>query len=124
MQPLIPESNEGIKRVAIVCCGSYADSGRNCPGEWRCYEAAALGQGKFEVPCQVITFLRCECPMQGKDLDVEMVSKLLQMRPDAIHLSFCLVNARQACPFGSAVEFAALLEYKTGIPVVLGTHDP
>lgn len=112
-----------IKRAAIVCCGRYTDSGHKCPGDWKCYEAAALGQGKFEEPCQVISFLRCECPMQEKILDVGMLSSLLQLKPDIIHLSFCLVNASQPCPLGSSSKFARLLLDKTGIPVILGTHN-
>lgn len=119
-----PELGRAIKRVAIVCCGVSADSGRKCPGEWRCYRAAAFGEGKFGEPCQVISFLRCECPVQGKARALnEIVSRLLEMRPDSIHLSYCLVNSKKVCPLGSTLEFAGILEERTGIPVILGTHD-
>jgi len=33
------------------------------------------------------------------------------------------VNAKPGCPYASADEMAAIIEDKTGIPVVKGTHD-
>jgi len=51
-----------MKKVAIIGCGAYMDNGYGCPGEWRCLKAAALGDGTFEEPSQVISFLKCECP--------------------------------------------------------------
>jgi predicted metal-binding protein len=51
-----------MKKVAIVGCGAYMDSGYGCAGEWRCLKAAALGEGKFDEPCQVVGFVKCECP--------------------------------------------------------------
>jgi predicted metal-binding protein len=32
-------------------------------------------------------------------------------------------NAKPACPYGTADEFAGILTAKTGVPVVMGTHD-
>jgi len=52
-----------------------------------------------------------------------MTMKLSETRPDAIHLSSCLVNAKPVCPYGTPEEFAAILTGKTGLPVVQGTHD-
>jgi predicted metal-binding protein len=52
-----------------------------------------------------------------------MAMKLSETKPDAIHLSTCLVNAKPGCPYGGAEEFAKILEDKIGIKVVLGTHD-
>ena len=51
-----------MKKVMIIGCGSYMDEGYGCPGEWKCLKAAALGEGKFGEPFQVVAFLRCECP--------------------------------------------------------------
>ncbi len=51
-----------MKKVAIVGCGAYMDSGYGCAGEWSCLKAAALGEGTFDEPCQVIGFVKCECP--------------------------------------------------------------
>jgi predicted metal-binding protein len=45
------------------------------------------------------------------------------LKPDAIHLSSCLVTAKPACPYGSAEQFAQMLKDKFQIPVILGTHE-
>ncbi len=49
--------------------------------------------------------------------------KLSEIKPDAIHLSSCLVNAKPDCPYASSEDMAKMLEGKTGIKVILGTHD-
>ena len=49
--------------------------------------------------------------------------KLSEIRPDRIHLSSCFANAKPGCPYGTAEQFAEIITAKTGIPVVLGTHD-
>jgi predicted metal-binding protein len=41
---------------------------------------------------------------------------------DFIYLSSCLVNAKPGCPYASPEELARILEEKTGVPMVLGTH--
>jgi predicted metal-binding protein len=46
-----------MEKVAIVGCGAYMDTGYGCAGEWRCLKAAALGEGTFENPSQVIDFV-------------------------------------------------------------------
>ena len=112
-----------MKKVAIVGCGAYMDSGYGCPGEWRCLKAAALGEGKFEEESQVIEFVKCECPGRTLAPNMGMAIKLSEIKPDVIHLSSCLVNAKPGCPYGSADEFAGILEDKTGIRVILGTHE-
>ena len=50
-----------MKKVMLVGCGAYMDSGYGCAGEWRCLKAAALGEGNFDDPAQVISFVKCEC---------------------------------------------------------------
>jgi predicted metal-binding protein len=112
-----------MKKVAIVGCGAYMNSGYGCPGEWRCLKAAALGAGKFEGPSQVVSFVTCECPGRSTAPNVGMAFKLSEIKPDAIYLSSCLVNAKPGCPYASAEDFAKILENKTGVPVTLGTHD-
>ena len=112
-----------MKKVAVVGCGAYMDSGYGCPGEWRCLKAAALGDGKFEEPSQVVAFVKCECPGRTIVPNMGMAMKLSETKPDVIHLSSCLVNPKPGCPYGSAEEFAQILETNTGIKVVLGTHD-
>ncbi len=112
-----------MKKVMVVGCGAYMDSGYGCPGEWRCLKAAAMGEGSFDEPAQVVGFVKCECPGRSLAPNVGMTMKLSEIRPDAIHLSSCLVNAKPGCPYGTPDEFAKILSGKTGVPVELGTHD-
>ena len=112
-----------MKKVAVVGCGAYMTSGYGCPGEWRCLKAAALGEGKFKEPSQVIAFVQCECPGRSTAPNVGMAAKLSGIKPDAIYLSSCLAGAKPGCPYATPEELAAILQDKTGVPVILGTHD-
>ncbi len=112
-----------MKKVAIVGCGAYMDSGYGCPGEWRCLKAAALGEHCFDEPSQVVAFIKCECPGRTIVPNLGMAMQLSELRPDAIYLSTCLANAKPECPYSNAQEFAKILEGKHGIKVILGTHD-
>ena len=112
-----------MKKVAIVGCGAYMESGYGCPGEWRCLKAAALGEGQFTEPVAVTAFVKCECPGRSVAPNVGMAAKLSEIKPDAIYLSSCLANAKPDCPYTSAEEMAAILEKKTGARVITGTHD-
>ena len=112
-----------MKKVIIVGCGAYMDSGYGCPGEWRCLKAAALGDGKFDEASEVTGFVKCECPGRSLAPNIGMTMKLSETRPDVIHLSSCMANAKPDCPYASAEEFAKIIETKTGIKVVLGTPD-
>ena len=112
-----------MKKVMVVGCGAYMDSGYGCAGEWRCLKAAALGEGKFDEPSQVISFVTCECPGRSLAANAGVSMKMSEMRPDVIHLSSCLVNAKPDCPHGTPEQFAQILENKFQLPVVLGTHE-
>ena len=112
-----------MKKVAIIGCGAYMDSGYGCPGEWRCLKAAALGEGQFTEPVAVTAFVKCECPGRTVAPNVGMAAKLSEIKPDAIYLSSCLANAKPGCPYTNAQEMAAILEEKTGVSVIVGTHD-
>ncbi len=112
-----------MEKIAIVGCGAYMDSGYGCPGEWRCLKAAAQGDGKIGNPSSVIAFVKCECPGRAMVPNTGMAIKLSEIEPDVIYLSSCLANAKPECPYSSAEEKAKMLEEKTGIPVILGTHD-
>ena len=112
-----------MSKVAVIGCGAYMDSGYGCPGEWRCLKAAALGEGKFTEPSQVVAFIRCECPGRTVFPNTNMAMKLSEIKPDTIFLSSCLANANPKCPYVSAEELAKLLENKTNIKVIQGTHD-
>ncbi len=112
-----------MKKVTIIGCGAYMDSGYGCPGEWRCLKAASLGDGQFEGESHVTAFIRCECPGRTTMPTLGMSIRLSEIKPDVIHLSSCLANARPECPYISAEALAKMLENNTGIKVVLGTHD-
>ncbi len=112
-----------MKKVAVVGCGAYMDSGYGCPGEWRCLKAATLGEGEFSEPSSVVSFVKCECPGRSLAPNLGMAIRLSEIKPDTIHLSTCMVGAQPECPYGSAEQFAEILQTKTGIPVVLKTHD-
>lgn len=112
-----------MKKVLIVGCGAYMDSGYGCPGEWRCLKAAALGEGKFNEPMQVVGFVKCNCPGRNLAPNIGMTIKLSEIKPDEIRLSSCLVNAKPKCPYASSEEMAEIIKSKTGINVEMGTHE-
>ena len=112
-----------MRKVVVVGCGAYMDSGYGCPGEWRCLKAAALGEGEFKEPASVVCFVKCECPGRSVAPNVSRALKLSEMKPETIYLSSCMVGGKPECPYASAEEFAKIIEKKTGIPVVLKTHD-
>jgi predicted metal-binding protein len=112
-----------MKKIAIVGCGAYMDSGYGCPGEWRCLKAAGLGEGHFDGPGQVTSFVKCECPGRTVAPNLGMAMKLSGIKPDVIHLSSCMADAKPGCPYTSPQEMADILKKNTGIEVILGTHD-
>lgn len=112
-----------MEKVAVVGCGSYIDQGYGCPGEWRCLKAAALGDGKFVEPSSVVSFVKCQCPGRAVVPTIGMAAKLSEIKPDRIYLSSCLVNAKPGCPYNNAEELASIIKEKTGIEVIIGTHD-
>lgn len=112
-----------MKKVAVVACGAYTDSGYGCAGEWRCLKAAALGEGCYEEPSQVVGIVKCECPGRTFLPNLGMTMSLSGIRPDVIHLSSCLVDANPKCPYTTAKEMAEMIEKKTGIAVIEGTHN-
>ena len=112
-----------MKKVAVVGCGAYMDSGYGCPGEWRCLKAAAFGEGSFDEPSAVVAFVKCECPGRTALSNLGMAMKVSETKPDEIYLSSCLVNAKPGCPYMKPEELAKMIEDKTGIKVTLGTHN-
>ena len=112
-----------MERIAIIGCGAYMDNGYGCPGEWRCLKASALGEGNVKEPSQVIAFLKCECPGRTLVSNMGMAMRLSELKPDTIYLSSCLTNAKPGCPYSDADEMTQILEEKTGVRVVKGTHD-
>jgi len=112
-----------MKKIAIVGCGAYMESGYGCPGEWRCLKAAALGDGNFEEPSSVVSFIKCECPGRTIVPNMGMAIKLSEIKPDAIYLSSCFANAKPDCPYIGPEIMAKILREKTGVEVIMGTHD-
>lgn len=111
------------KKVIIIGCGAYMDSGYGCPGEWRCLKAANLGEGQYVGEHETIGFIKCECPGRAVVPTIGMTMKLSEQKADVIHFSSCLVNAKPGCPYYKADELKQVIENKFNIPVVLGTHD-
>jgi predicted metal-binding protein len=112
-----------VKKVAVIGCGAYMDSGYGCPGEWRCLKAAALGEGNFDEPAQVVAFLKCQCPGRTVAPNLGMAMRLSEIKPDVVHFSSCLANAKPGCPYVNPEELAKILETRMNVRVVLGTHD-
>jgi predicted metal-binding protein len=112
-----------MKKIMVVGCGAYMEGGYGCPGEWRCLKAAALGEGKFDEPAQVIALVKCQCPGRNLAANIDMAVKLSGIKPDAVYLSSCLANAKPECPYASAEEMASIIEKKTGVSVMQGTHE-
>ena len=54
---------------------------------------------------------------------MRLAIKMSEIKPDKIYLSSCFANAKPTCPYIETKEIAKILEYNTGIPVLLGTHD-
>jgi predicted metal-binding protein len=52
-----------------------------------------------------------------------MAIKMSEIKPDKIHLSSCMVNAKPECPYRKVEDLRAMLEDKFGVEVVEGTHD-
>ncbi len=111
-----------MKKVLLVGCGHYMDSGYGCPGEWRCLKAAALGEGKFDESVSVIAFVKCECPGRPLLSNIGMAIKLSGIKPDAIHLTSCMAGAKPGCPHLDMKEISGMITEKFGVPVVMGTH--
>ena len=112
-----------MKKALIVGCGAYIESGYGCPGEWRCLKAAALGEGNFDEPVQVMGFHACHCPGRNTAPNIGVGIKMSDVKPDVIYMSSCMANAKPGCPYAGAQEMADIISAKTGVPVILGTHD-
>ncbi len=109
-------------KVFIVGCGAYMDKTYGCPGEWRCLKAAALGDGKFDEPSQVIAFIRCECPGRVLVPNIKMAMKLSEITPEKIYLSTCMLKD-PGCPYVKPEEWAEIIKDAFDVDVVLGTHE-
>lgn len=112
-----------MKKVMLIGCGHFMSTGTACPGDWKCYKAANLGEGKFDEPAQIVSFVRCDCPGRTIIPNVMSSIKLSGVKPDAIMLSSCMAIARPECPTLNMEMMAKMIEEKTGIPVTMGTHE-
>ena len=112
-----------MEKVMIIACGHYMDTCYGCPGEWRCLKAAAFGKGKFKEPSQVIWLLKCECPGRPLLSNINTAIKSARTKPDVIHFSSCMVDAKPGCPYFDMEEIAGMITKKFKIPVIMGTHS-
>lgn len=110
-------------RVLIVSCGNYASQGYGCPGEWKCFTAAAKKEGEFASydSAQVVGFLECEC--NGRQLipNIGCVKKNTDF--DVIHFSTCMSKPWPACPYMDIDQLAGKIEEAFNVKVVKGTHN-
>jgi len=86
-------------------------------------KGAAVGGGDFQEPTQIMAFVRCQCPGRATPTNVFLAMKQSEVKPDVIHLANCMAKAKPECPYVNAEEMGKLVEEKTGVPVVHGTHD-
>ena len=56
---------------------------------------------QFDEPCQVIGFVKCECPGRSLIPNMGMAIKMSEMKPDKIYLSSCFANAKPGCPYNN-----------------------
>lgn len=112
-----------MKKVMIVGCGHYMSTGTACPGDWKCFKAANLGEGKFPEKTEITSFVRCDCPGRTVVPNVMTAIKLSGVTPDEIKLSSCMAMAKPDCPTLNMQELAGILKAKTGIEVTMGTHE-
>jgi predicted metal-binding protein len=112
-----------MKKAMLIGCGHFMSTGTACPGDWKCYKAANLGEGKFDEPAQVVGFVRCDCPGRTIIPNVMCSIKLSGVKPDVIMMSSCMATAKPECPTLNMDMMAKMIGEKTGIPVILGTHE-
>ena len=112
-----------MKTALLIGCGNFMEAGHACPGDFKCFKAAIKGEGKFDEPMQVMGMLKCKCPGRINVPNVMATMKLAGEKPDQIMLSSCIAMAKPECPNNRPEDLAAMLTEKTGIPVVLGTHE-
>ncbi|MEW5947025.1 MAG: CGGC domain-containing protein [bacterium] len=112
-----------MKKAMLIGCGHYMGTGYGCPGEWRCLKAAALGEGKFDEPVSVISFVKCECPGRPLLSNIGMAIKLSEIKPDVIHLTSCMATAKPGCPHLDMEEISRMITEKFSVPVIMGTHE-
>ena len=70
-----------------------------------------------------MAFIKCECPGRTAVPNTGMAMKLSEIKPDKIHLSSCMVNAKPECPNRKVEDLRAMLKDKFDVEVVEGTHD-
>ncbi|MEW6572778.1 MAG: CGGC domain-containing protein [Bacillota bacterium] len=109
--------------VLVVSCGRYAAGGYGCPGEWKCFGAAAKREGEFTGydDVKVVGFLPCDCPGRELIANIGCVKKNTDV--DVVHLSTCMVKAWPACPHMGMDELVQKITEKFDVRVVKGTHN-
>jgi len=109
--------------IIIVGCNAYMETGYGCPGEWRCLTAVAQKDEAFKNydDPKIVGFLRCECPGRSTLTNLELILK--KVKADKVHFSKCLYKANPPCPYFKPEELADAIKAKTGLDVIMGTHD-
>ncbi len=111
------------KRVLLIGCGSYMDDSYDCAADWKCLTAAAEKRGAFKDydDVKVVGFLRCRCP--GRALVNNAAVTKNRTEYDIIHITNCMAKAMPMCKNHNMEELPKMLEEKTGVKVIVGTHD-
>ena len=91
-----------MKKVAVMGCGAYMESGYGCAGEWRCLKAAALGEGNFDEPSSVVAFVKCECPGRSAVPNTGMAIKISGIKPDGFLPAVGLATSKRTSKIASA----------------------
>ncbi len=113
-----------MPRVLIVGCGSYMNDSYDCAADWKCLTAAAEKRASFkdyDDEVKVVGFLRCSCPGRALVNNVSTTKKRTDF--DVIHLTNCMAKAIPMCKNHDMEALPKMLEEKTGVKVVVGTHD-
>lgn len=115
-----------MKKVLIFSCKRIRD--HSCVACAKCSKAAMRKEGEFagEQDIFIVGNTECgDCPgliMPRVGLVMTML-QVLDQKPDAVHLATCMKVATETGQCQMDLEkVAGVIQEKTGIPVVIGTH--
>ena len=111
-----------MENVVVVGCGSYIDSVASCPGDWKCFKAARLGEGFFPEQANILALVRCTCPGRAILSNVKMTMKFLDTKVDRVHIATCMAFAYPDCAHVDMEKLAKNIAEEHDVPVTMGSH--
>ena len=111
-----------MENVLVIGCGSYIDSVASCPGDWKCFKAARLGDGFFTDQTNILALIRCSCPGRAILSNIKVTMKFLDTQVDRIHISTCMAFAYPNCNYMDMQKLAKNIAEEYGVPVTMGSH--